>query len=192
MAKSNADVRYEAEEKRKHILIVAIILFLIGLIMVFIGTYSYYQNSVTGTVSGTIATWSFKANNNASNFNITLSPTQTARTLNTTMAPGTSGSFTIQLSTVGSALAANYTITFSNFSNIPSNLKFCSDAACNTVTDITASGYSLSGTLNAGTTVDKIIYWQWPVGGASSITADNAAANKAVSFTATVVGTQKQ
>ena len=192
MAKSNANVRYEADEKRRHIIIVAIILFLVGLIMVFIGTYAYYQTTSTGSVSGTIATWVFKANNNASTFNISLTPTQTSRTLNSTMAPGTSGSFTITLSTVGSALAANYTITFSNFTNIPSNLKFYSDSSFTTVTDITASGYSLTGTLNAGSSIDKTIYWKWDYGTSSSISADSAAADKAVSFTATVVGTQKQ
>jgi len=192
MAKSNADVRYKADEKRQRTLAIAIILFLIGLIMVFIGTFAFYQNTITGTVNGSIASWVFKANNNASNFAITLSPTQTTRTLNSTMAPGTSGSFTINLSTEGSALGVNYTITFSNFTNLPSNLKFYSDSAYNTETDITASGYSLTGTLNANSTLAKTIYWKWEYGTSSSVTTDNSSADKSVSFTATVVGQQKQ
>ena len=195
MAKANAEVRYKAEEKRQRTIFIAIILFLIGLVMVFIGTYAYYQTQITGTVSGTVAAWSFKANNSASNFTLNLTPKteQSTRTLNSTVAPGTSGSFKITLSAVGSALAVNYTITFSGFTNIPTNMKFCSDESCNTVTDITASGYSMTGTLNAGATLDKIIYWQWPANfnDSTSPNVDNPNADKSISFTATVVGQQK-
>ena len=192
MAKSRASVRYKSEEKRRHALIIAIILLLLGVIMIIYGTYAYYQTAQSGTVTGSVAIWTFKANSSASSFNITLAPSQTNVTANSTMAPGTSGSFDIKLSTKANGISADYTITFSNFSNIPANLKFYSDSNYSTETDITASGFKITGTLAANSEVTKTIYWKWPLGNESSITADNAAADKNVSFTATVVGKQHQ
>ena len=162
--------------------------------MIVAGSYAYYRTTISGSITASITTWEFKANNSATSFNISLAPSQTTKTLNSTMAPGTSGSFTITLDNHNNGLPVNYTITFSNFQNIPANLKFCSDSeTCNTVTDITAAGYSITGTLNAGqSALQKTIYWKWPLGDSSSVTADNAAADKNVTFTATVVGQQKQ
>lgn len=191
MARSNTSIRYKAEEKRRRAIILAIILFFVGLAMIFAGTYAYYRSTINGTVSATITAWVFKANNSASSFAITLSPTQNT-TYNSTMAPGTSGSFSIDLSTASSGLAADYTITFSNFTNKPANLKFYSDSSFTTETDITASGYSITGTLNANSSTTKTIYWKWAYGNDSSVTSDNSSVDKNVSFTATVVGKQHQ
>ena len=191
MARTNTNVRYKSEEKRRRAIILAIILFLIGIGMVIAGTYAYYQRTITGTASGTIARWNFKANNSTSSFTISLTPTQTANTLNSTIAPETSGSFKIDLSTVDSDLPVVYEITFSTFTNKPANLKFYSDSSFTTETDITASGYKITGNMNAGTTTSKTIYWKWPYGTAASVTNDNAAADKTVSFNVNVVGTQK-
>ena len=192
MARTKTSVRYKAEEKRRRALIIAIILFLIGLVMIIAGTFAYYQTNVTGSVGGNVLAWNFKANNSTSSFTITLTPDSalscnTATTLNSTIAPGTCGSFTINLSTT---ISANYTITFSNFVNKPANLKFYSDSSFNTETDITASGYSITGSLANNGTVAKTIYWKWDFGTSSSITADNTASDKSVSFSANVVGRQ--
>lgn len=192
MAKSRTSIRYKAEEKRRHAIILAIILFILGLAMIVAGTYAFYRSTISGTINGSISVWTFKANNNASSFNITLTPSQTTSTLNSTMAPGTSGSFTINLSTKNNGLSADYTITFSGFTNKPANLKFYSDSNFTTETDITASGYKITGTLAANSEETKTIYWKWPLGNTSSITSDNSAANKNFSFTATVVGKQHQ
>ena len=192
MARSSSSIKYKAEEKRRRAIILAIVLFFIGLAMIFAGTYAYYRSNITGTVSATITSWSFKANNDASSFTIVLTPSQSSTTYNSTMAPGTSGSFTIALSTANSDLAADYTMTFSNFVNKPANLKFYSDSNFTTETDITASGYSITGTLNAGASTTKTIYWKWAYGNDSSVTTDNSSADKNVSFTVTVVGKQRQ
>lgn len=190
MAKKNAEIRFEAEQKRQRAIIIAIILFLLGLILIIAGTYAYYQRTLTGTVTGTIATWNFKANNSASSFIVTLTPTGN-KTANSTIAPGTSGSFSVTLSAASSALPVNYVLSFSNFENIPTNLVFYTDSAHTTVADIEASGYSVTGSLAAGGSATKTWYWVWPYGTASSVTADNADANKSVSFSVDVVGTQK-
>ncbi len=43
-----------------------------GLIIIGTGTYAYYRSTMTGTTSGTIAKWSFTANNQASTFSLDL------------------------------------------------------------------------------------------------------------------------
>ena len=192
MAKTGTSIRYKAEEKRRNAIILAIILFILGLAMIFAGTYAYYRNTINGTVSGTIAAWSFKANNSATSFIISLSLSQSNSTYNSTIAPGTSGSFSIDLSAADSDLAADYVMTFSDFQNKPTNLKFYSDSSFTNETDITASGYSITGTLASGDATTKTIYWKWAYGAASSVTLDNQDADKNVSFTVTVVGTQHE
>ena len=194
MAKSNASIKYRAEEKRRHAIFIAIVLFILGLAMIIVSSYAYYRTTISGTISGTTGAWVFKANNATSSFNITLAPTQTDRTYNSTIAPGTSGSFDILIdgTGIGSPMSADYTITFSNFVNKPANLKFYSDSNFSTETDITANGYSITGTVASGNSTTKTIYWKWEYGTSSSITSDNSAADKNVSFTVTVVGTQHQ
>ena len=187
------EVRYKSEVKRHRIILIAVILLLIGFIMIAIGTFAYYRTTVTGTVSGTIASWSFKTNNGNPTFTtITLAPTQTTKTLNSTMAPGTSGSFDLVLSTVGSALPVSYTITFSNFTNVPTNLQFYSDDDFLTVSDIRTNGFKIEGDMASNTTLTKTIYWKWDFGTASSTTNDNLSANQNVSFDVSIVGRQKE
>ncbi|MBQ4634393.1 MAG: hypothetical protein IJB71_03500 [Bacilli bacterium] len=190
MARKSAEMRLAAEQKRRRIITFAIILFLLGLILVFVGTYAYYQRTITGTVIGTVSTWSFKANNSATSFNVTLVPNGNA-TSNSTMAPGTSGSFSVVLSAAASELPVDYVITFSNFSNIPTNLVFYTDAAHTSQVDLQAVGYTLSDTLLSEASATETWYWEWPYGTTESVAVDNADANKVVSFTITVVGTQK-
>ena len=95
-------------------------------------------------------------------------------------------------SAADSDLAADYVMTFSDFQNKPTNLKFYSDSSFTNETDITASGYSITGTLASGDATTKTIYWKWAYGAASSVTLDNQDADKNVSFTVTVVGTQHE
>ncbi len=190
MARNNSEIRFESEQRRRRVIMIAIVLFLLGIAFIVAGTYAYYRKTMTGTISGTIATWNFKSNNSSSSFTITLSPNETT-TANSTIAPGTSGSFSVALSAASSSLPVNYTITFSNFSNIPTNLVFYSDSAHTTVVDIEASTYSVTGSLAAGGSATKTWYWDWPYGTSSSTSTDNADANKTVSFTINVVGTQK-
>ena len=187
MANSKASIRYKVEEKKRRAIILAIILFIMGLAMIFMGTYAYYTKKVTGTVAGSVLAWQFKANDEVTSFTTTLAPSDTTTTLNSTMAPGTYGSFEINLATT---VSATYTITFSNFINKPANLKFYSDPGFTTETDITASGYSITGSLANGGTVTKTIYWKWPLGTTASITNDNAAADKQFTFSVNVVGQQ--
>lgn len=190
MARENTDIHFEAEQKRRRTIIIAIILFLLGISFVIAGTVAYYQTTITGNITGTIARWDFKANNQASSFAITLAPDGN-HTDNATLAPDTSGSFSVVMNATDSQLAIDYEVSFSNFLNVPTNLIFYSDANRQTPVDIESATYTLTGTLAAGSTTTKTWYWTWPYGNASSVSVDNADANKTVSFTVNVVGVQK-
>ena len=194
MASLGTSVRYKSDEKRRHAIMLAIVLFILGIAMIVVGTYAYYQTSINGVIEGTIARWIFKANNNTSSFTVNLTPSQSGTTESGTVAPGTSGSISIVLTTIDSPntgeLPAEYTITFSNFTNVPTNLKFYSDQNFQTETNIQSNGYSITGTLAANNSITKTIYWKWGYGDASTVAQDNADANKAVSFTMTVAGKQ--
>ena len=189
----NEEVRYKSEQKKHRIILIAVILLLVGFIMIAIGTYAYYRTTITGTVSGTIAAWSFKTNNASSTFTtITLAPTQTTKTLNATMAPGTSGSFDLVLSSVGSEVPISYEITFSNFTNVPTNLQFYSDEDFLNVSDIRTTGYKITGEMGSNSTLTKTIYWKWDYGTSTSTTDDDTDANKNVSFDCSITGKQKE
>ncbi len=189
MARIDNEMHYKSEEKRRRILIIAIALLFIGVFMILIGSYAFYQSTLSGTVNVTMARWDFKANNQTSSFSVALTPTQSSTTLNSTIAPGTSGTIPINLTATNSDLDVDYTITFSNFSNVPTNLVFKVD---NVTTNIRANGYSITSTLAAGGSTSKTITWEWPYGNSSSVTADNADADKSMSFTINVVGQQVQ
>mgnify|MGYP004618689727 FL=1 len=61
-------------------------------------TYAFYQSSINGNVSGTIAKWSFTANDQASNFELDLGD----------LYPGKSGTYNITLSATNSDLDVYY------------------------------------------------------------------------------------
>ena len=67
-----------------------------------VGTYAYYQTTVTGNVGGTVLAWQCTANSQTASFTISLG----------SLYPGSSGSKTIS---VGATIAADYTITFNTF-----------------------------------------------------------------------------
>ncbi len=189
MARKLAEIRFEATQKRRKNIVIAIILFALGISLVVAGTLAYYRSTLSGVTSGTIAAWNFKANNVTTNFTISLTPNNGVSTSSSTIAPGTSGSFSVALSASASALGVDYEINFSDFTNLPQNLIFYTDDNYTTTVDLT-NNYSFEGTLAAGALLTKTWYWDWPYGNSSSITTDNASIDKTVSFNVTVVGTQ--
>ena len=56
--------------KTKYDIAYICMLIVAGLIIVGTGTYAYYRSTMTGTTSGTIAKWSFTANNQVSNISL--------------------------------------------------------------------------------------------------------------------------
>ncbi|WP_418252314.1 hypothetical protein [Gordonibacter urolithinfaciens] len=159
------------------------------------GTMAKYVTEVSGTGSATVAAWSFKANDQTKEFTVDLADTANTNVATDRIAPGTKGSFGIKVDATGSETALDYTIAFSNLTNMPDGLKFYSDIDRTiAITDLaTYKGFDGGIALTeVGTPVTKTVYWEWAYEGDN--TKDTAAgtnASKAASFKITVTGTQK-
>lgn len=124
------------------------------------GTYAYYQNTITGTASGTVLAWNCTAKSgnegakgDGEQFTISLG----------NLYPGSSGSRTI---TIASSILADYKVTFDTFTNMGTgsnhpNLYLYKDSGF--ATKINASD-SLTGEVAAGGSKDVTFYYNWPYG----------------------------
>lgn len=140
-----------------------------------VGTYAYYQTTVTGTAGGTVLAWQCTANNQTASFTISLG----------SLYPGSSGPKTI---TIGATIDADYTITFTSFTNMGSgsnhpNLNLYKDSAHSSI--INASG-TITGSVTGGSTSTATFYYYWPYG-----TASETYNSSAPSVNVTVTCTQK-
>jgi hypothetical protein len=162
------------------------------------GTLAKYTTTVAGTGSATVAKWSFKANNQTETFTVDLASTAYTNVANKKIAPGTQGSFAIEIDASGSEVAVDYSIAFSDIENKPENLKFYSDDEFKSeITDFT-SYTGLNDTIaleDVSSAVTKTIYWNWDYGAvaeeskAAQDTKDGESA-KTMTFTITVTGIQ--
>ncbi len=142
-----------------------------------VGTYAYYQSTITGTISGSITAWSFLVNEKATDFTANLGD----------LKPGVSGQITLNLSAEDSGLGVNAVVSFSGKTNWPANLKLYSDAG--KTSEIVIGTTTISRTIAAGSADTVVIYYDWPLG----TTAETGpTANQNASFVVTVVGTQVQ
>ena len=121
------------------------------------GTYAYYQNTITGNVSGTVLAWNCtaKTKGDGEQFTISLG----------SLYPGSSGSKTI---TIASSILADYKVTFNTFTNMGTgsnhpNLNLYKDSGF--ATKINASD-TIDGEVTAGGTEDVTFYYNWPYGSA--------------------------
>lgn len=164
------------------------------------GTLAKYTTEVTGTGSAQVAKWSFKANEKSGGddkFTVNLADTadENLNVTNGKIAPGSKGSFNIEIDATGSETALEYKIEFTNIQNPIANLKFYSDAdRKNEITDLTTTT-ALNGSIaltDVGTTVIKTVYWEWKddVKNNASDTAEGVAATK-MTFDIKVTGTQR-
>lgn len=141
------------------------------------GTYAYYQNTITGTASGTVLAWNCTANTKGDGEQFTISLGS--------LYPGSSGSKTI---TIASSILADYKVTFNTFTNMGTgsshpNLNLYKDSGL--ATKINASD-SISGEVAAGGTQTVTFYYNWPYG-----TATEAYSSSAPSVSVTVTCSQK-
>ena len=142
-----------------------------------VGTYAYYQTTLTGTVSGSITAWSFLVNNQATSFTATLGD----------LYPGKTGTVELNLSADASGLDVDAVVSFSGLTNWPANLKLYQDA--NHTELITVGTTHIDRTITAGHHDTVTIYYEWPYG---TSVEDGPATDQTASFTITVVGTQRQ
>ena len=139
------------EKNYKKIMIITIV----TSIIVVLGTvsYAFYQTAINGTVSGTIAKWSFTANNQTDSFDLNLGE----------LYPGKSGTYNITLSAESSDLDVYYELIFTS-ANI--NFLMCWDSSYTKplVGRGDVSYVGKYGVITKGSSVTIPIYFNWSYG----------------------------
>lgn len=152
---------------KKKTKIVLIVIVIAVILVSFIGgqAYAKYMSKVTGNGVGEIAQWRFKVNENEEKIQtISLNSTIYNFTLaNGRIAPGTAGSFEINIDGSGSGVAIFYTVNFQNETEKPKNLKFKYDGK--EFESIELLNHWIVGTIHGDTDAQQrsfIIEWEWP------------------------------
>ena len=140
-----------------------------------VGSYAYYQSTLTGTVSGSIRAWSFLVNESPTTFTAQLG----------NLYPGASGQIDLDLSAEASGLDVEAVVSFSGLSNWPANLHLYKNAGHSEL--ITVGTTTITKTITAGHSDTVTIYYDWPYG---TSVEDGPSSNQSASFNITVVGTQ--
>ena len=139
----------EKSYKRVSIIVVAItITILLGTV-----SYAFYQTTINGRVSGTIAQWSFTANDQTSSFDLNLGE----------LYPGKSGTYNITLSAESSELDVYYELVF-GLADVSKYLYLDSAYTKPLFTD-DDSYIGKYGVIPKGTSVTVPLYLNWPYGG---------------------------
>ena len=125
---------------------IAILVLAIGIAF---GTYAYYQTTISGTISGNVAKWSFTANGQTSNLNLDLG----------SLYPGKSGTYDIVLSAKDSELDVYYELYIEPNGMLPSFLYWDSAKNFSVGNCRTPGKY---GTITAGDEVTLTLYFDWP------------------------------
>ena len=190
------------KSKKKNILI-AIELMLIAIIIFSMYAYSRYSSKVNGTGTATIAKWSFKVNGQTETL-ATINLADTMKTNNTvkqgTVAPGTEGSFNLEIDGSGSEVAIEYTINL-NVTDKPQNLNFYADSGYSQKIEASEGAMTITGGIplaEVETPVTKTIYWKWPYRTGetdeekqNNDKQDTTDSEKTVTMDITIVGIQK-
>lgn len=183
----------------KSVLVIMVLLLLVGISLSYVaGTYAKYTTSINN-VSGnaTVAKWAFGTDNNSTSFNVNLTDTTISNTtlVEDKIAPGTEGTFDINLINTNSEVGVDWKVTIGSVTNLPTNLKLYSDAAHTKplATDGTAT---ITGQLKAkdSTGINVPIYWAWAYNTENGDTADTANGEAASTLTVSlkVDGVQTQ
>lgn len=133
--------------KHKRVYNFVICLSVVGLALVFAGTYSYFSKGNSYNVTGTVANWSFSANSSTSSFTKSLSD----------IVPGDSGSFAISLNASSSTSDIECFIT-PNIAKTLEGMKIYADESHSVQV---TSDSPLKQTIAAGTTSSVTLYWVW-------------------------------
>lgn len=166
-------------KKKKKLLVIALLV-VFGLTAGYVAnTYAKYTAELNGSGDVSVAKWAFEEDNQTINIDIDLGGNIDASTLvDGKIAPGTSGSFEIELSNEHSEVGVQFSVTLTN-SNAPTNLTF-------------STGNTITGKIAAGDTLSIPVTFSWPyqtTNGDAADTADGKAAND-MTITASIVGTQ--
>ena len=146
---------------RTKILLKVCLLFLLLVIIIVPFTYSrFFANGSVTNANVKVATFSFKVDDNTTNYEIDLANTILENDFSTTkVVPGTNGMFRFKIDFTGSKLATVYNITIDNANTVlPDNLLFYEDDQYS----IPFTGFNGVVNLdNINTALFKTIYWKW-------------------------------
>ena len=173
--------------KKKKLLGLSLIL--LALTFIYIGTYAYYMNVVSGSISANSGGFVFDVlYNNATFKSIDLAKT-TGDESKTFIVPGDKGEFDLVAKANGSSVNIEYTISF-NSTSVPTNMKFYLDEAKTKVLDIQTD--KISDYLLTSGTMEKIhtIYWEWPYDSGEYNDLDIQFQNKKIEVSVNIVGKQ--
>ena len=136
------------EKNYKKIMIITIV----TSIIVVLGTvsYAFYQTAINGTVSGTIAKWSFTANNQTDSFELSLGE----------LYPGKSGTYNITLSATNSDLDVYYELIFTS-ANI-NKFMYWDSSYTKPLSSSDGSYVGKYGVITKGSSVTIPLYFNWP------------------------------
>lgn len=119
------------------------------------GTYAYYQNTITGTASGTVLAWNCTANSKPE-----------GETFTGALYPGKGGPLKI---TIASSILADYKVTFNNIKNMGTgsvhpnlNLYKKYNTSTKTYTEVINDSETIPGEVAAGGTEEVTFYYNWP------------------------------
>ena len=148
------------EKNYKKIMIITIV----TSIIVILGTvsYAFYQTAINGRVSGTIAKWSFTANNQTDSFDLNLGE----------LYPGKSGTYNITLSAESSDLDVYYELIFTG-ADIDFLLYWDSSYTKPVVGRGDGSYVGKYGVITKGSSITIPIYFNWPYGPNEESYSDN-------------------
>lgn len=143
-------------------------------------TFARYTSEASGGTSVTVAKWNFDANeadiSESETFNIaTTIEGHNASDVQTKIAPGTNGSFDIELKNT-SEVAANYQVAITTPSDFPSVITVSTPA-------------NATGTLAPNATATVTVTWDWPYGADVEDSDYNGAS---FDITATLTATQAE
>ena len=136
------------EKNYKKIMIITIV----TSIIVVLGTvsYAFYQTAINGRVSGTIAKWSFTANNQTDSFDLNLGE----------LYPGKSGTYNITLSAESSDLDVYYELIFTSAD--VDFLLYWDSSYTKPLGSRDASYVGKYGVITKGSSVTIPLYLNWP------------------------------
>lgn len=149
--------------KKKSLLLAALLL-LVGISSIFVaGTYAKYASTIDGKQGeAVIAKWTFATANEDITMDVDFTTTYDADTLIADrIAPGTSGTFAIELSNAGGETGVDYTITFGTITPTIAGLTLTSGGSA-----IPAAG--LTGTIAPNGSDTVTINWEWAYEGNDS------------------------
>ena len=201
--KQKSTTKQTATKTRNKPIIILIALLLITAIAFSMYAYAKYKTTLKGNGTAQVAKWSFKVNGQTQTIpDIDLATTmkKVNNVAENKLAPGTEGSFDLNLDATGSEVAIDYNIKLV-VTEKPTNLRFYTDSSYTKEIASTDGVMNVSGVMSLEeikTIQTKTIYWKWPyqTGDTDDVKKandkiDTADSKKSVTMTITVTGTQR-